>query len=55
MVRRRECRICGSSALEYYSGREADSCKVAVCDVHTQTEKQRNVSVIRYLFEHAVP
>ena len=27
----------------------------SLCDVHTQTQKQRNMSVMRYLFEHAAP
>jgi hypothetical protein len=27
----------------------------SLCDVHTQTQKQRNMLVIRYLFEHAAP
>jgi hypothetical protein len=40
MVTRRECRIWSSVALEYYCGHEVDSCKIAVCDLHTQTQKQ---------------
>lgn len=46
MVKRRECRFWGSSALEYYSGREEDSCKVAVCRayINTNTETAKHVS-----------
>ena len=44
MVRRRECRVWGSSALEYCSGRADDSCEVVVCRAYTNTETAKHVS-----------
>jgi len=43
IVRRCECRVWGSSALVYYSGRETDSCKFAVCRAYVAVEARRLV------------